>query len=298
MSGLFLLGASAHCFGFGLNDLLDFQLDQQVPVRQKSPLISGKISPQTAWIFVILQIPFSVMLWTILLDDTPLGLLILFLSMVFSIIYNRWSKWGILPRLIAEVSLASSIALLCLGGAMQQTSTIQPATLLFCLTLFLILLLLNSVPSGLKDLKTDADFGAKSFVLEQGCFVDHDNHVTISRFIKRYSYSLQSLVIICTILLATQFSVSLWQSIFSVFLVGYAFLHLRYLLSVQSFSQIRTSMPLFSGFCNYFMLLTILAGQFPLWIIILYWIVIGVVLTLPLRKVIALQNKRPQIFIE
>ena len=46
-----MVGLSAHIFGFSLNDAIDYSLDKATTSRQSRPLITGRISLLSAWLF-------------------------------------------------------------------------------------------------------------------------------------------------------------------------------------------------------------------------------------------------------
>src|SRR5690606_1323219 len=104
-------------------------------------------------------------LYIFMLADSRAGLGFLWLSIGLSLVYNLGSKWGPMPRFVVELALALSVGALCLAGGLSVAATFSQAGLVFTGTLTLVLLLLNSVPSGLKDLKTDYEFQARSFVI-------------------------------------------------------------------------------------------------------------------------------------
>lgn len=275
---LMLLGLCAHLFGFGLNDIIDHPIDQ--PVRQKHPLTSGWLKQWEAWIFVLLQLPLALGIYYFELES---GLSFLVLSIFLSVIYNLFSKRGFFSRLMAELSLAGSIGLLCAAGTLTQTEKLPLESAIFATTLTLILLLLNSVPSGLKDLKTDEAFGAKSFVLVIGCkMLDDDQYFLPSR-LRWYSGVLQLAIVGGIAFLLIEFHPALLLSILIVILTLYSALHLRMLLQITSFNAIRFSLPLLNGFYNYAALSLILVDRMPLWLQLLYvGLVIGLI-AVPLR---------------
>lgn len=259
---LALIGLSAHSFGFGLNDLMDLNLDRTVPIRQSSPLISGRLSERVAWGFVLLQIPFSLLLYASAFE-THDGLLVLCISITLAALYNLFSKWGRIPRILPEVALAASIGLLCAAGALS----INPLTensIIFAGTLALILLLLNSVPSGLKDLKTDAEFGARSFLIGAGGHFTDDDHYVLPGWIMFYAGGLQLVILVGLLTLIVSLHPALWAGVLALICAGLATLHLRMILIIRAFSALRRSMSLLNGYYNYVALVLLLAHKMGL----------------------------------
>lgn len=265
--GLALVGLCAHIFGFTLNDLIDHPLDATVRERRRHPLATGVLRPRTAWLVTAVQVPAALALYGILGGNTP-GLAVLILSGLLSLVYNLWSKWGTLPRWLAEASLAASTGLLSLAAAMLG-GPLAVESCVFALAGALILLLLNSVASGLKDLKTDAEFGARSFALASGARIIDGDQVVIPRALKAYSFTLVSAVSACLAWLAALYRPAPVIAVLVFTLCLYAALHLRMLLGIESFRELRRSLPLLSGYYHYTALLLVISDRMPGWMLAL-----------------------------
>jgi len=275
---LMLVGLAAHLFGFALNDLIDLPLDRNV--RPQHPLITGRLQTREAWIGVALLPVLALALY----PGKWIGLLIA--SLLLSLIYNRWSKWGSLPRLLAELALAASIGLLCLSGADHLDSK----AMLFSAVLAAVLLLINSVPSGLKDLKTDADYGARSFVLAMGCAMLDADQMLIPPRMKIYTTALNSVIVAgILVLLITYRPIT---AVLSVILLIFGALHLRRVLNLTTFSAVRRSLPLLNGYFNYTALALVLIDQMPILLQLAYgWLALLLVLV-PLQIGMRLWRQR------
>ena len=281
--GLATLGLNAHIFGFALNDIIDLPLDKNVPTRRHSPLVKQQLSLRTAWGFTVLQVPLALLIYHFILKGSLSGLGLLILSIGLSVVYNMWSKWGRVPRLLPELSLAISISLLCLAGTFSITSRLSFENLCFALALLLISLLLNSVPSGLKDLKTDLMFGASSFVISMGSRMDDSDQMSISKKLWTYSIVLQSGIIICMITLIILFQPP-WYIIMLISLLAlYSGLHLRLVLATRSFGQLRHLRPLLNGHYNYLALSLFVIGWLPIYLQIGYGLLAIALLLIPLQ---------------
>ena len=273
------IGVCAHLFGFGLNALIDAPLDQTLPYYQNHPFNTGRLSGGDVGVFSVAQIGIAVTIYRQGLDADVMDVALLLLSMAASVYYNLWSKWGPLPRILSELSLAASIVLLSLSGA----QTLSYDALVFAVTLGLILLLVNSLPSGLKDLKTDAEFGARSFVLASGATVQGEDAVEIPLNLHIYGGILQIAIIAGLVAMIFQWELGLMVASVTLLLAFFGALHLRMLLAVRSFDAIRQSKPLLNGYYNYAALLVILAPRMTIWLQILIGVVALLLLTLPLR---------------
>lgn len=292
--GLMGLGLCAHLFGFALNDLIDQPLDRTLPERRNHPLATGQLSQLEAWSFTLLQVPLAFGLYG-LMQGTTTGFSVLCLSVGCSIVYNLWSKQGRIPRFLPELALAASIGLLCLTGTWLTTTQIPLRSIVFALTLTQALLLVNSVPSGLKDLKTDAASGARSFVLSTGNQMLNDDHMFLSKKLWLYSAVLQTAILGCLVFLLVLFS-PVWYMWGLVGALGvYGGLHLRLILTMRSFTALRRSMPLLNGYYNYAALALLVVGPMPLALQVLYGLLVIALLINPWRLSYHLWRNRYQL---
>lgn len=286
------IGISAHFFGFVLNDLMDYTLDKQSPFRQSSPLVTGEVKRWQAWIFVLIQIPIAVGLYSGVLAAAPVGLIWLGASVGLSVVYNLFSKWRWLPRILAEVALALSVALLGLSGAWVYTQSPPIEALVYCVTLGVVLLLVNSVPSGLKDMQFDQQFGARSFVLSTGSTVSSDGQLTLSPFLRRYMISLQLIITLLIIWLAFQYAIGWGAWLLLIALGFYAALHVLRLLRLQHIDELRQVVLFLGGFYNYFALVVLIWSYLPTLIQIVCGLVIAQLLSIPFRRAWSIYRSR------
>jgi 4-hydroxybenzoate polyprenyltransferase len=267
-----MVGLSAHIFGFSLNDAIDYSLDKATTSRQSRPLITGRISLLSAWLFGLIQVPVALFTYYVILHGSLGGTVLLGVSVILSIAYNSFSKRGPFPRIMPELSLALSVGTLCLCGAMTQSLSLPLRSCVFILALSLILMLTNSVPNHLKDIKTDSDSGFDSFVLAAGSRIIGNDEVKTSNFLWIYSIVLQVMIVTCMLALIALTRIHLIIGILVIFFVLYSSLHLRMLLSLKSFKQIRQSLPLLSGIYSYTALSLFVSGTFYGLLAVVYWL--------------------------
>lgn len=292
--GLGLVGLCAHCFGFALNDLIDLPVDRQLALRQSHPLITGALAKSQAWIFTLLQIPLALVIYLFWLHGSIFELVLLCTSVGLSVAYNLWGKQNLFSRtrhhpppylrsLLAEISLAVSVGLLCLVGVFLgiQDLAPRPQYFLFPFTLTLILLVVNSVPSGLKDLQSDAEAGAVSFALAWGNRVSSDDRLLLSQQFKAYVFGLLLAINLCLLALIALFRPPAPAVVIIVILAIYAALHLRMLLSLGTFKALRGSQPLLSGYYHYAALALTISGLMPLSLGLLYGALVLLLLAFP-----------------
>lgn len=289
--GLIGLGLTTHLFGFALNDLIDHPVDRTHPSRQNHPLTTGELSLREAWIFTLLQIPLAFFCLIGLLGGDWPAIGVLVASLLCSIIYDKWSKWGRLPRLIPEIALAASVSLLGISAMFARTDTPPNRAILWAAVLGMGLLLLNSVASGLKDLKTDGAYGARSFVLSTGTRMVDEDTLEISTPLRWYAAILQALVLVGTGILLVQFSPPIPLIILSIILSIYGALHLRMLLGIRSFQGLLASIPLLNGHYTYTAIVLIVIDRLPLLFqLLIGWLVI-IILLPPIRLAISMWRR-------
>ena len=291
LAGLALIGLCAHCFGFSLNDLIDLPFDRQAPYRQTSALIAGLISRNAGWAFVLLQVPLAIGIYA-LLGGRALGIGALCTSIALSVVYNLWSKRGRIPRILPELALAASISLLCLAGALLQPGQPGVISILFASELGLVLLLLNSVASGMKDLKTDQATGARSFVLSTRSGMLDEDQMQLSPTLRAYCLVLQGMIWLGSFSLVILLQPGWLITVLVIALSLFGALHLRMLLFMKSFSALRQAMPLLNGFYNYTALALLVSGGMPLWLFWIYGLFAAWLLSIPLRASVRVWRKR------
>lgn len=287
-----VLGLCAHLFGFGLNDIIDYPLDRHVAYRQHSPLVSGQITLLQACSFVLIQPLLVLLIYLVLLRGSLVGLLLLAVSLALSVSYNLWSKRGRLPRLFAEITLAAAVGTLSLAAVLVFVETPPLPSLLFAGTLALILLLVNSVCSGLKDLKSDAELGARSFVLSTGTRVVGTDQVLISPVLWGYTIILQVLVAASLLILSHVGQLVWYQTLLITTLLFWGGLHLGYLLRARSFHSLRRRGPLLNGYYNFFALVIFVMPQLPPLLQLGYGLVLCALLAAPWRMAYRTWKKR------
>jgi hypothetical protein len=181
-------------------------------------------------------------------------------------VYNFFSKKGQLKRWLAEVSLALSIGFLCMAGSYLLEHSIRLPAVLYSLSFTLVLLSINSLGSGLKDLKTDLAAGGQSFVIENGARMIGSDQIFIPKRLKVFGYTLQ--VGMLGSFMAYLWSIQAIQILpcVSFIFLFFGFLHLSHLLSQKQFTRIHQKAPLLYGYLNLVAITLLLAHNFH-WII-------------------------------
>ncbi|RLF39266.1 MAG: hypothetical protein DRN21_03810, partial [Thermoplasmata archaeon] len=119
----FLVGFFGHCYGFALNDIIDYRIDRLADELTDRPLISGTISIRNAWIFTaaMLVLSLSIAVAIAFMYSAFVPLILLVLSALSITTYNLISKK--MPAM--DVFVALGVLLLILYGAFTVSGTLS-----------------------------------------------------------------------------------------------------------------------------------------------------------------------------
>lgn len=290
LATIMAMGICAHYFGFGLNDIIDRNVDQHSPARQNSPLVHGAFPLWLAYTIVLMQIPLAFFLYT-LTRPAPVGYIILACSVLASIVYNLWSKTGNVPRLLAEVSLAASIGTLTLTATLHDGNSISLINLVASFAVMFVLLDLNSISSGLKDLAADLKAGAASFVISLGASIDHSGIIHLPRRVTSYAIVIHFLAGATIILLGYFLKVQWFFWIIAGIAFFYSSMHLRLMLKQASYASLQRSSPILGGYYLYFAYLIMIFAELPFLFKVLIIIMGLVLISFPIRLMIKVARK-------
>ena len=250
------LGVCAHIFGFLLNDFIDYDIDRLSTPGRTSPLIRQQFSRSQIGMMATGALPLALLIYFGLLGAQSVpAVFALGGSVCLSIVYNLTSKTGRFPKLLSEIALATSIGLLCLCGVLAFRSSIPAHVWHFVFNLTLGLLLLNSVPNHLKDIKNDFVAGAKSFPIWMGAHINHAGHIMIPFGVKCYAVLLQFMIVGGYLSYIWLYSFSIWRLGVAFFLILLGTAHLHAILNLSSVAHIRNARPLLSGYYHFAALL-------------------------------------------
>jgi 4-hydroxybenzoate polyprenyltransferase len=146
---VFLIGLTAHIFGFAFNHYKDIEVDRLSSQINKRPLLSGTISKQHALFFIV-----TVLLLGCVLTVISFGILLLLLyivGVVLAGLYDMFSK-----RITGmDVILAAAVVVGVIFGAGSVSFQFPPFLFILCVLAFLQTLNLNLIAGGLKDADHD-----------------------------------------------------------------------------------------------------------------------------------------------
>lgn len=258
-----IVGLCAHIFGFTFNDIVDYQVDQYSPVRQNSPLVNGSIPRRAAILIAVIPIPVSIFLYA-KYASSSYGIPILIASILLSLIYNLGSKRGPIPRFLAEISLAGSIALLSISGALFPSPHLSAISYAVSLSIGVILLDINSIASGLKDLPSDIAAGGTSFITKIGARIDQSGVISLPKIVSWYAVVIKILTIATLLWTGYLLKPGIIIIIITIFLTLYSLLHLRLMFTTMTIMNLHKALPLLGGYFMFGALLTLISSQFPL----------------------------------
>ncbi len=152
---LFILGGCIH------NDLVDAEVDQQLEKLKDRPLVKGTISrSQAAWATAVCFLGCCLLAWC--LTPSPMVVGVLAASIVFALLYNKFSK-----RIFgADLFFAVSASLLCVYGGLTAAfddgvfHTLGGTLWAIAAVILIDHFFFNSVEGGLKDFENDGHVGA------------------------------------------------------------------------------------------------------------------------------------------
>jgi len=189
----FLVGFFGHCYGFALNDIVDYKIDRLSMELVDRPLVSGKIRLKNAWIFTVLMIALSFLfaLWIAYIYSNFLSLLFLILSAISITIYDFISKR--MPAM--DIFVAGGIFLLIIYGALTVRENLQQLAIIVASLGTLQVLFMQFIAGGLKDVEHDFRGNAKTLAIKMGVRVEKDD-MFIPLSFKSLAYSIQALYLL------------------------------------------------------------------------------------------------------
>lgn len=184
----FLVGFFGHCYGFALNDIIDYKIDKLADGLEDRPLVSGRISLRKAWIFTIFMfiISFIIAGFVSYIYSNYTSLIIIALSAISITVYDIISKKY--PAM--DIFVAGGIFLLILYGAFTVNMSLSLLSIIVSILGTLQVLFMQFIAGGLKDAEHDYNANAKTLAIKLGVRVK-DREMFIPNSFKVLAYSLQ-----------------------------------------------------------------------------------------------------------
>ena len=186
----FLVGFFGHCYGFALNDIVDYKVDKLSAELEARPLVSGKISLKNAWIFTIamLIISFLLAIYVAFIYANFITLAILASSAISITIYDFISK----KKPAMDIFVAGGIFLLIIYGAMTVNLKLSSLAKIVAILGTLQVLFMQFIAGGLKDAEHDYKAKAKTLAISLGVRVQN-GELFIPLSFKILAYLLQAI---------------------------------------------------------------------------------------------------------
>jgi len=183
----FFVGFFGHCYGFALNDIIDYKIDKLSAELKDRPLVSGKISIRNAWIFTILTLTISFLIAITIsyIYSNFISLFILILSAISITIYNLISKKY--PAM--DIFVALGIFFLIIYGAITVNTNLNKLSIIIAILGTLQVLFMQFIAGGLKDVAHDYMGKAKTLAIKLGVRAEDSLYIPFS--FKFLAYSLQ-----------------------------------------------------------------------------------------------------------
>ncbi|MGA1792555.1 MAG: UbiA family prenyltransferase [Thermoplasmatota archaeon] len=156
-----------HAWGFSLNEIIDYRVDRTNPDLAHKPLVSGRLSKNTAWLLSFGALAFSIAFFTVgalMGGGSPLVALILLLAATLvGWVYDLYGK----KFPLSDVFVALWMFFLVLAGAGSVSGWgPYPLAVWAAASLgALHILFNNSVEGGLKDVENDRKAGARTLAV-------------------------------------------------------------------------------------------------------------------------------------
>jgi 4-hydroxybenzoate polyprenyltransferase len=181
LAGLVAIAVAFHLFAYGLNDVVDLELDRREPQRRRDPLVRGKVGVRVALALALAQLPLALLVaWA--LDARAAALAALCAAFALLAAYDVWGKRCALPPALDLVQGLGWAALLLFGALCVGAPGSRVAWL--CGGVVAYVMLVNAVHGGLRDLANDAVCKARTTAIQLGAHVTRDGTVVVpARFV-------------------------------------------------------------------------------------------------------------------
>ncbi|HXQ34937.1 MAG TPA: UbiA family prenyltransferase [Anaerolineales bacterium] len=190
LTGFHLLGILGGVFAFHiyvslLNDIVDLPLDRTNPARGAYPLVSGRISSNTALVITLIQIPIAaaIIYWQ---SGSSAAYFAMAAAFGMMTIYNIWGKRSPFPPAIDVIQGIGFSSLVLYGAALAGGLT--PLSWL-TFALGVIWMVIINLLGGLHDLHSDLAFGVNTTPIYFGVRTPGTEE-SIPSFVPYYGYIL------------------------------------------------------------------------------------------------------------
>ena len=186
------VGMLFHNFAYVLNDVVDLRIDRTQEARRLDPLVRGAVSPRTALVFALLQVPaaFGLSRWGGAPIEADVCLAVGFVLMT---IYDVWGKKCVVPPL-TDFAQGLAWACLVLYGALVGAGRVGLLTVVVAASATGFISLINGIHGGLRDLDNDLRQGSRTTAIFFGSRPRPEG-ATVSVSLKLFATAVQALLI-------------------------------------------------------------------------------------------------------
>jgi 4-hydroxybenzoate polyprenyltransferase len=190
LAALVSVAVAYHCFGYVLNDVIDWKVDRTEPRRRTSPLVVGSVGRGRALAFSLLCVPLAFGVAASVGADHR-AMSALGASFALGATYDLWGKRTTFPPFIDLVQGLGWGALTLFGAALAGPWTVVTAEL--AAYVIVLIVLVNGVHGALRDLHNDLACGVRSTAIVLGSR-PHGAGVALSARTVRYAVGLQAML--------------------------------------------------------------------------------------------------------
>ena len=268
---LFLIGFFGHSYGFVLNDILDFKIDQTSSEIGDRPLLSKKITLQKAWIFTIscAIISFLLAIYLAWRTNHYFPFIILILSSISITIYDLTSK----KYVGMDIFVAGAIFLLILYGSATVSINLTLLAWIVIVLGTIQVFFMQFIAGGLKDIENDFKRGGRTTAIKMGVRIEKGLlKIPYSFKILGYSIQLAELVLLFTPFFLIFFPLNMYHYIQIIALIFFSILMLLIsfkLVSIKHFERNKARRLIGSHFQINYVLVPIMLMALTPWAIFL-----------------------------
>ncbi len=186
LAGLVAAALSFHAFAYIHNDVIDLPIDRTEPARARDPLVAGTITPRTALWLAALQPPLLCLIaWW---QGAPLpAYLALGAALILMSLYNLFGKRNPFPPL-TDIVQGAAWSCLAIYGSLVMIGAVHGLSLIAASCAFGIILLINGIHGGLRDLRNDMAHGMLNTAMLLGARPRGAQEVESTRAVQAFAW--------------------------------------------------------------------------------------------------------------
>lgn len=194
-----VFGYLYHVIGYSMNSYADWKAgyDKNDPYKQHHPLNTGKLSPDTAKLFIYTLFALGT-IYTIYIIPNLAGYIVFAIAVIFGVLYNTIGKKTEFKFVFISIAHTGVFVLpyISLGGTINSLDFILGVIIMFLWIVFQI-----SVSGEIKDITVDEENFLQSLDT-----VATDNRVEFGSLVRYYSYGLKLVTVGLALIIASQYS--------------------------------------------------------------------------------------------